>query len=184
MRKSAASGSASACVFFQPRTIALPSGCAESCSAAAARRRSSSVESAFCAQEICVSSGVPQVSVPVLSKARTFAPASRSSASPSRTRKPCFVALPIAAMIAVGVARTSAHGQKTTRIVTARMISPESSHVSAAAVSAMTTTHVANRSAKPTIFAFPASADCTSRIMRWMELSSPTFVARMVNAPN
>ncbi len=45
----------------------------------------------------------------------------------------CFVALPMAAMMAVGVASTRAHGQKTTRIVTARMISPVISHVSAAA---------------------------------------------------
>ena len=57
------------------------------------------------------------------------------------------------------------------------------SHVSAAAVSAMTTIHVAQRSARPTILALPASADCTRRIMRWMELSSPTFVARISNAP-
>ena len=97
--------------------------------------------------------------------------------SPSRTRKPCFVALPMAAMMAVGVASTSAQGQKTTRIVTARMISPENIHVSAAAVSAMTTIHVVQRSARPTILALPASADWTRRIMRWMELSSPTLTA-------
>ena len=41
----------------------------------------------------------------------------------------------------------------------------------------MTTIHVAQRSAMPTILALPASADCTRRIMRWMELSSPTRVA-------
>ena len=128
--------------------------------------------------------GVPRVSVPVLSKQTSLTPARRSSASPSRTRKPCFVALPMAAMMAVGVARTRAQGQNTTRIVTARMISPVKSHVSAAAVRAITTIHVAQRSASPTIFAFPASADCTSRIMRWMELSSPTRDARIVNAPN
>ena len=51
------------------------------------------------------------------------------------------------------------------------MISPLMSHVSAAAESAMTTIHVAQRSAMPTIFALPASADCTRRTMRWMELS-------------
>ena len=61
--------------------------------------------------------------------------------------------------MAVGVASTSAQGQNTTRIVTARMISPVMSHVSAAAESAMTTIHVAQRSARPTIFALPASAD-------------------------
>lgn len=69
-------------------------------------------------------------------------------------------------------------------MVTARMISPESSQVSAAADSAITTIQVAQRSAMPTIFALPASADCTSRIILWMELSSPTLVAFMVNAPN
>ena len=62
-------------------------------------------------------------------------------------------------MIAVGVASTRAQGQKTTRIVTARIIFPEISQVRNAAVSAVTTIHVAQRSAMPTIFAFPASAD-------------------------
>ena len=90
----------------------------------------------------------------------------------------------MAAMIAVGVASTSAQGQNTTRMVTARMIAPVISQVSAAALSAMTTIQVAQRSAIPTIFALPASADCTSRIMRWIELSSPTLAARISNAPN
>ena len=90
----------------------------------------------------------------------------------------------MAAMIAVGVASTSAQGQNTTRIVTARMISPLMSQVSAAAVRAITTIHVAQRSATPTILALPASADCTRRIMRWMELSSPTRVERISKAPN
>ena len=90
----------------------------------------------------------------------------------------------MAAMMAVGVASTSAQGQKTTRIVTARMISPEMSHVSAAAVRAMTTIHAAQRSDRPTILALSASADWTRRIMRWMELSSPTFVAFISKAPN
>ena len=89
----------------------------------------------------------------------------------------------MAAMMAVGVASTSAHGQNTTRIVTARMISSVISHVSAAAVRAITTIQVAQRSARPTMRALPASADCTRRIMRWMELSSPTLVARISKAP-
>lgn len=57
-------------------------------------------------------------------------------------------------------------------------------HVMAAALSAMTTIHVAQRSAKPTIFALPASADCTSRIIRCSEVSSPTLDAVISNAPN
>ena len=48
----------------------------------------------------------------------------------------------------------------------------------------MTTIHVAQRSAMPTILALPASADCTSRIILWIELSSPTLDARISKAPN
>ena len=88
-----------------------------------------------------------------------FVFASRSNASPCRTRKPCFVALPIAAIIAVGVASTKAHGQNTTRIVTALIICPVTSQVITAALNAITTIQVAHLSAIPTIFAFPASAD-------------------------
>ena len=43
---------------------------------------------------------------------------------PSRTRKPWRVALPMAAMMAVGGGQHQGAGQKTTRMVTARMISP------------------------------------------------------------
>ena len=67
--------------------------------------------------------------------------------------------IPDGSMMAIGVARTRAHGQNTTRIVTARMISPVKSQVRAAAKRAITTIQVAKRSARPTIFAFPASAD-------------------------
>ena len=109
---------------------------------------------------------------------------SRSKASPSRTRKPCLVALPMAAIMAVGVASTRAQGQKTTKMVTARMISPVTAQVTAAAVRAITTIQVAHRSARPTILALPASADCTRRIIRWMELSSPTREASISKAPN
>ncbi len=48
----------------------------------------------------------------------------------------------------------------------------------------MTTIQVAQRSARLTMRALPASADCTRRIMRCRELSSPTLVASMVKAPN
>ena len=74
--------------------------------------------------------------------------------------------MPMAAMIAVGVARTRAQGQNTTKIVTERSSCPVANQVITAAVSAITTIQVAHRSASPTIFAFPASADCTRRIIR------------------
>ena len=56
--------------------------------------------------------------------------------------------------MAVGVAKTSAQGQNTTKIVTARIISPEKIHVRAAALRAMTTIQVAQRSAMPHNFGF------------------------------
>lgn len=70
------------------------------------------------------------------------------------------------------------------RRVSARAMYPMYRLLSAAAVSAMTTIHVAHLSAIPTIFALSASADCTRRIIRCMELSSPTFVAFISNVPN
>lgn len=57
--------------------------------------------------------------------------------------------------MAVGVASTRAQGQNTTRIVTARIISPEISQVSAAALKAITTIQVAQLSVIPTIFGLP-----------------------------
>ena len=78
--------------------------------------------------------GVPTVNVPVLSNVTFETAANRSKASPSRTRKPCLVAFPIAAMIAAGVASTNAQGQNTTKIVTARTICPVANHVITAAL--------------------------------------------------
>ncbi len=85
---------------------------------------------------------------------------------PRRTRKPWWLALLIPAIIAAGVASTNAHGQNTTRIVTERIISPVTIYVQIAASNAITTIHVAQRSAIPTILALPGSTDCTSLIIR------------------
>ena len=67
--------------------------------------------------------GVPFVKVPVLSNISSSTWANSSRDSPSLMRIPYFVRLPIAAIIAVGVANTNAHGQNTTRIVTDLIIS-------------------------------------------------------------
>ena len=73
---------------------------------------------------ISLTASFPKVKVPVLSKAivSTFPIASR--ASPDLIIIPCFVACPIAAIIAVGVANTSAQGQNTTSTVTEDIIFP------------------------------------------------------------
>jgi len=181
MRKSSASGMSRVPA---SRTMALPSGCSERRSAAAVRTCSCCGASSGRALCTWATPGVPRVRVPVLSKATTLTRARRSSASPSLTRTPWRVALPMAAMMAVGVASTRAQGQKTTRMVTARSTSPVTIQVPAAAVRAVTTIQVAQRSARLTIRALPASADCTRRIMRCRELSSPTLTARMSKAPN
>ncbi len=90
----------------------------------------------------------------------------------------------MAATMAVGVASTSEQGQNTTSTVTARKISPVTRYTPTAEASAPTTTQVAQRSARRTIFALPASALCTRRAMRRMELSSPTRVATTSMEPN
>ena len=86
-------------------------------------------------------------------------------------------------MTAVGVASTRAHGQKTTRIVTARISSPVTSHVTQAMESAAATIQVAHRSASRTIFARLASADSTSFAMRAIVEASPTASARSSKTP-
>ena len=116
-------GAAPACS-VAAATMARPRGCSDRFSAAPATASNASSLTSFSPAHTATTCGSPVVSVPVLSKHTRLTCARRSSASPSRTRKPCLVALPIAAMMAVGVASTSAHGQKTTRMVTERMISP------------------------------------------------------------
>lgn len=72
---------------------------------------------------ISLTSGSPHVKVQVLSKIKSFTLASSSRDSPSLTRIPFLLRFPIAAIIAVGVARTNAHGQNTTSTVTDLKIS-------------------------------------------------------------
>ncbi len=108
-------GAAPACS-VAAATMARPRGCSDRFSAAPATASNASSLTSFSPAHTATTCGSPVVSVPVLSKHTRLTCARRSSASPSRTRKPCLVALPIAAMMAVGVASTSAHGQKTTRM--------------------------------------------------------------------
>ena len=60
---------------------------------------------------------------------------------------PYFVAWPIAAIIAVGVASINAHGQNTTKTVTPLSMLPVTSHATIAIPSATGTSHVAHLSA-------------------------------------
>ncbi len=100
--------------------------------------------------------------VPVLSKVTRSTDANFSKPSPDFINIPCLVAFPIAAIMAVGVAKTSAQGQKTTRIVTARKISFVTSQVTIAVLKEATTIHVAHLSAVRTIGVLSVSADSTN----------------------
>ena len=91
-------------------TIASPSGCSEPCSSDAARS-STRASSTPGATRIAVTTGLPRVSVPVLSKTTVSIRPAASSASPPRTRIPASAPLPVPTMIAVGVASPIAHGQ-------------------------------------------------------------------------
>ena len=96
------------------RRIATASGCSLPASTAAANRsRSASVRSALREARLA-SSGLPAVTVPVLSKQKVSTRARRSSAAPLLTRMPVPASRPRAAMIAAGVARSSEQGQATT----------------------------------------------------------------------
>ena len=105
--------------------MASPSGCSEPRSAEAARRSSSSGSRRGGqrrhpqphraepppATTMSVTSGLPRVSVPVLSSTIASSLCARSSASPERMRMPFSAPLPVPTMMAVGVARPMAHGQ-------------------------------------------------------------------------
>ena len=95
-------------------TIASPRGCSDATSRLAARRMraSASVESAVTTS---VTTGVPFVIVPVLSKTTIFTWLASSNASPLLRRIPFSAPLPVPTMIAVGVASPNAHGQAMTR---------------------------------------------------------------------
>ena len=66
------------------------------------------------------------------------------------------------AIIAVGVARTNAHGQNTTKIVTDLIISKVNKYVNTAAVKAITTISVAHLSAWRTTLEFSGDEDSTN----------------------
>ena len=69
-------------------------------------------------------SGIPEVSVPVLSSTRTFARASVSRTPPPFTMMPRCAAREVPDTIAIGTASRSGHGVATTRTDSARTASP------------------------------------------------------------
>jgi len=82
-----------------------------------------------------------------LSNTKVFKAPKVSSASPDLINTPYLVAWPIAAMIAVGVAKINAHGQNTTKTVTPLSIFPVTNHATIAIINATGTSQVAHLSA-------------------------------------
>ena len=111
------------------RASALPSGCSESRSraAASARQRCASTSAQGTTSRSCK---LPVVSVPVLSKMKSSAMASRSSASEDLQAIPRFIKAADAEVTALGVASASAQGQVTTstEMVTGRTSAGSTCH--------------------------------------------------------
>ncbi len=109
--------------------------------------------------------GRPSVSVPVLSKSRTSAPARRSRTPPPFTTTPRLAARASPDTMATGAARISGQGVATTRTATARTGSPESSHAAPARPTLTVRNTTANRSASRTNGELDAWASSTRRMI-------------------
>ena len=101
-----------------PPMMAAASGCSLPCSSAAANPSASRSEVSSNTSTL-VSLGLPSVKVPVLSMTSVSTFSRRSSASAFFTRTPAVAPRPVPTMIAIGVARPSAHGQAMIRTATA-----------------------------------------------------------------
>ena len=170
--------------FSASSTIASASGCSDIFSREAATCRSSSCEIPSFTSTF-VTTGVPCVIVPVLSKTTVSMLCATSRASADLIKMPFDAPFPVPTMIAVGVARPRAQGQDMTRmeIPIERANSnpyPAKSHT-ITAIKAMPITTGTNTpltlSASFAIGAFELVASSTSRTICANVVSSPTFVA-------
>ena len=140
------------------------------------------------AQTMSVTWGAPRVMVPVLSSTTTSTLCAVSSASADLIRMPLAAPRPVPTMMAVGVARPSAHGQETTSTDTAMVmanskLAPHKSQTAMAArAMAMTagTNTPATLSASLAMGALEDVASSTRRMICASVVSSPTLSARIV----
>ena len=120
--------------------------------------------------------GLPSVSVPVLSKMMWVSPRARSRDSMSLTRMPARAAAPAPATMAVGVASPSAQGQAMTRTETAL--------INAVSISAPARSHAAKA-----IMARPMTTGTNMPLIRstnrWMAgLAAWAFSTRRITRPS
>ena len=140
-----------------------------------------------------MSDGSPFVIVPVLSSTMTSRRCDPWSASPERMRTPCSAAFPIPVVSDMGVAIPSAQGQAMMSVVTMTIVAyakaglgPRTYQTTKPAIASMTTIGVKKRLTWSTIRwmgTFVACASWTRRTIDASAVSSPTRVARNVNAP-
>ena len=135
--------------------------------------------------------GAPSVTVPVLSSTTVFTSWAVSSASADLMRMPLVAPRPVPTMMAVGVARPSAHGHEMTSTLMAcdmavSSVEPPSIHTANVTTATTMTTGTNTPDILSAIFsmgAFVDVASSTSRMMPASVVSSPTRSARMVNHP-
>ncbi|MCY1231008.1 hypothetical protein D9M72_434440 [compost metagenome] len=174
-------------------STARASGCSlPACSAASLVSSALPPASAGSAACSATTSGLPTVSVPVLSNATTLTRCATSSASASLIRMPARAPAPVPAMIAVGVANPSAHGQAITSTATALSNAasqfppsrPQPSTVSSAMTSTTGTNTALTWSTMRWIGALAACACSTMRMMRASTVSAPTATVRATSSPS
>ena len=130
----------------------------------------------------------PSVSVPVLSKIRSLAPASDSIAWPRVTIRLCLAISPVATVSATGVASDSAHGQVTTSTDTAIHSARDGSICihSSAAVAASSRMAPTNQPAARCVSSIQRGRSPDARSIRLTMAASavslPTRVTRRCNA--
>ena len=178
-----------------PRTIASARGCSLPLSRLAARWSSSAslVPRSRRPVTTAESTGLPRVSVPVLSTTKVSTFSMRSSASAFFTSTPARAPRPMPTMMAMGVARPSAHGHAMMSTDTAltsacakRGGGPTTLHTTNV-ITAMSTTagtkYEATTSARRWMRARLRWASLTIRTIRASKVPCPTRSARIVNPP-
>ncbi len=131
----------------------------------------------------CVTSGSPWVSVPVLSNTIVCRRAVASRYCPPLMSTPARAARAMAAIMAVGVASISAHGQATINTVIARAVSCVKTKTNTDSVSITGTSQPARRSSERWMGASRCWACSTNCAMRARVVSSPTRCASTISAP-
>ncbi len=143
--------------------------------------------------KISVTAGSPRVNVPVLSSTTVSILPASSNASASRMIIPFSAALPVPTIIAVGVARPSAHGQATTSTATAFIRAnskagsgPQKNQSKNEIIEMAKTTGTKYPVTVSAYFWIGALDDCASStnfMTVARKVSEPTLVARNLKAP-